>query len=71
MNSQFSKKSTLKDYRIKKGLTQSMVANIIGISTSHYCNIENRNRGINYKIAKRLAACYSISVEIIFKCSET
>ena len=71
MNAQFSQKSTLKDYRMRKGLTQQMVANIIGISTSHYSNIENKNRGINYKIDKRLAACYSISLEIIFKCSES
>ena len=70
MNSQLRKKSTLKDYRVQKGLTQQMVASIVGISTSHYSNIENNNRGINYKIAKRLAACYSISIENIFRCSE-
>lgn len=64
-------KMSLKDYRLKKHLTQKMVAEIIGISTSHYSNIENKKRGINYKIAKRLAACYSTSLENIFKCIES
>lgn len=60
---------TLKDLRLKKGLTQAMVADIVGISVSHYSNIENRNRGINYKLAKRLSACLSVSIDNIYKCS--
>ncbi len=62
---------TLKEFRLQKGLTQEMVANIVGISTSHYSNIENSKRGLNYKIAKRLAACYSVSLENVFRSIES
>lgn len=69
MNTTHKQTLTLKDFRINKGLTQAMVADIVGISVSHYCNIENRNRGINYQIAKRLSACLSVSIENIYKYS--
>ena len=60
--------NSLKNYRVKKGFTQAMVANVLGISVSHYCNIENGNRGINYSYAKRLSACLGISVDNIYRC---
>ncbi len=63
--------TTLKDFRHRKGLTQKMVASIIVISESHYSNIENSNRGLSYKIAKRLAACYSTTPDTIFKTFES
>lgn len=69
MNTTRKQSLTLKDCRLNKGLTQAMVADIVGISVSHYCNIENRNRGINYNIAKRLSACLSTSIENIYKYS--
>ncbi len=70
MNYDHARERTLKEFRAQKGLTQEMVANIVGISTSHYCNIENKNRGMNYRLAKRLSACFSVSVENVFKCSK-
>ncbi len=60
---------TLKYYRLKTGMTQATVAGIVGISVSHYCNIENRNRGINYSLAKRLSACLNITIDKVYKSS--
>lgn len=66
----FREQKSLRYYRQRKDLTQAMVADIIGISTSHYCNIENGNRGMRYPIPKKLAACYGISVDKIYETLE-
>ena len=42
--------NSLKNYRVKKGFTQAMVANVLGISVSHYCNIENGTVSIGGKL---------------------
>ena len=62
---------TLRDYRLQKGMTQAAVADYLGISVSHYSNMENGNRGIRYQTAKKLAACYGISVDKVYESLET
>lgn len=42
--------SLLKEYRIKKNLTQEEMAFKIGISRSHYCAIENATRNPSIKV---------------------
>ena len=66
----FRQEKTLREYRLYKGLTQATVADLLGISVSHYCNIENGHRGIRYQTAKKLAACYGISVDRVYESLE-
>src|SRR5699024_2082197 len=42
--------SLLKEYRIKKNLTQEEMALKIGVSRSHYCAIENATRNPSIKV---------------------
>ena len=46
------KRAELKAFRLSKGLTQKDVAEMLGVSTSHYACIEQRTHNPSTKIVK-------------------
>lgn len=61
----------LKKVRLDKGLTQEQMARLLGYkSKSHYCMIENGQRGISIEIALRIAAILERPVEELFDADE-
>lgn len=57
---------TLKALRELHGLTQTDVANILGISLNSYCNRENGKRPFTLYEAKKLSDLFNFSIEEIF-----
>lgn len=55
----------LKDYRIKRGMTQEQLARLLGVTLRTYQNIEKRN-DTTVKIARNLSLLLSGSIEEIF-----
>jgi putative transcriptional regulator len=49
------KREWLIDLRKEKELTQSQIANQVGLSKNHYCNIENGIRTPSGKIALKIS----------------
>ncbi len=61
----------LKQARIDKGITQEQMAKLLGYkSKSHYCMIENGQRGISVEIALRICEILNKSVEELFDAVE-
>lgn len=46
----------LKELRMSKGMTQTDVSNLAGISQPAYCNIENSERRPSVEMAKKIGA---------------
>lgn len=55
----------LKDFRIKRGMTQEQLARLLGVTLRTYQNIEKRN-DTTVKIARNLSLLLSGSIEEIF-----
>lgn len=56
----------IKDLRIKKGISQLELAKVLGIKSRTYLSmIENGSRPISYKLAKKLADYFGVSLEDI------
>jgi transcriptional regulator with XRE-family HTH domain len=53
----------LKNLRIKKGLSQSFVAEKLGLSRPSYTSIENGNRGLTLEEANSLKDLFGISID--------
>jgi transcriptional regulator with XRE-family HTH domain len=56
----------LKQLRKKQELTQTEVANLSGISLSHYAQIESGSRSPSVSAAKRIARTLNFSWHIFF-----
>ncbi|MGG3691118.1 helix-turn-helix transcriptional regulator [Heyndrickxia ginsengihumi] len=52
--------------RLKKGMTQSKYANLLGISESTVAAIENGRRGISDQVRARLAREVEIDEELLY-----
>lgn len=55
----------LKELRENSKLTQTQLAFLTGISIKTISRIENGDKGVQYKIAKRIADFFETDVEII------
>lgn len=57
----------LKEMRVKKGMTQMDVANILDVSESYYNMIENgeRKKSLDMNTAMKLAEIFNVSLEFI------
>ena len=62
----------LKQERIKKGLTQQVIANMVGISRVHYTQIENNssNKKPSLDVALRLKKVLDYSGDDLFSTSD-
>lgn len=53
----------IKHYRVKQGLTQEKLAEILDISVAHLSYIENSKRIPSIKLLRRLALALKVSVK--------
>ena len=60
------KMTTLKQIRVKLGLTQKQIASAVGISERQYIRIESCERIPNVKTAFQISQCLKSSVEECF-----
>lgn len=56
----------LKDLRKSKGYTCSQMADMLGICTAFYWQIENKQRGLYYFMAKQIAAIFGLKPDDLF-----
>lgn len=56
----------MKYYREKKGFTQQIMAEKLGIAVSTYNMIENGKRGISLSIAKNISLLLETTIDTIF-----
>lgn len=59
-------KHNLRKLRNIKGLSQTEIANILGLTSQHYCMIENGKRGVSLELAKKISDFYGLPIEEIF-----
>ena len=57
----------LKRIRVSKALSQSEVADKVGISQNYYCQIEKGRRGVRVESAKRIASVLGFDWEQFFE----
>lgn len=58
---------TLKEFRRKKGLDQSSIAKIIGVSVSYYSKVETGYRNPSYDFLKKFKEGFpNVSIDKIF-----
>lgn len=56
----------LKDLRKKYNYTIAKMAELVGISQTYYWQIENKKRGLYYKIAIKIANVFNMKPDDIF-----
>ncbi len=56
----------LKEIRISKGYTCAQMAERLGICTAFYWQIENKQRGLYYSMAKQIAAIFELKPDDLF-----
>lgn len=57
--------STLKLLRVREGMTQAKVAEVLGITTNYYYKLENNYCPISGKYMETLAKLYDVTIEEI------
>ena len=55
----------VKDVRIKKGLTQEMLAELVGCNTSHISNIENNHTKVSLNVLHTIARVLDTTVDYL------
>ena len=55
----------IKDMRIKKGLTQDVLAEMVGCNTSHISNIENNYTKLSLNVLIAIANSLDVSVDYL------
>ncbi|TYP56804.1 helix-turn-helix transcriptional regulator [Thermosediminibacter litoriperuensis] len=58
-------KISLKDLRKQKGVTQSTVAEFLGISVRYYSMLETGRRTPGFLLARRIADYYGVKIDDI------
>lgn len=61
----------LKQHRENKGLTQSKLAHLVGISTSHYSHVEKGERGVSVETLEAIVQVLEITLEDIMRDDDT
>lgn len=56
----------LKKLRINHQLSMKQISHLIGISPAYYCQIENNNRTLSYKLAIKIAGVFKLKPDDIF-----
>lgn len=56
----------LKELRLKKGLTQEEIAELVNISRAHYTNIELGNKEPSFRVAKNIKQALGTNDDNIF-----
>lgn len=56
----------LKEIRISKGFTCAQMAQMLGMCTAFYWQIENNKRGLYYITAKKIAAIFELKPDDLF-----
>lgn len=59
-------KHKLKELRENNGLSQTELAKKLGLTSQHYCMIENGKRGVSLELAKKISDLYKLPIEDIF-----
>jgi transcriptional regulator with XRE-family HTH domain len=57
--------AAVRELRMAKGLSQVDVAELVGISGGHLCNIETDKRGASPKLAKAIATALHVPLAAI------
>lgn len=57
--------NNLQQLRIQNGLTQEQLAEMVGISTSFYANVESGKRGVSLWVLYNIAQCLNVSVDYL------
>jgi transcriptional regulator with XRE-family HTH domain len=61
------KREYLKEARAAKGLTVRQIAPLLGVSFSHYSDIENGRRNPSIELSMTMAEFYGIDLSILLK----
>ncbi len=56
----------LRELRIAHKLTYKDMGKMLGLSTTHYWQIENKKRGLYYQTAKKIANIFHMKPDEIF-----
>lgn len=56
----------LRDGRIERNLTQKQLADIVGISESYYCQLENGVRRMSLPVAQKIAIALNMGLDELF-----
>lgn len=56
----------LKNYRIKNNYSQQDMANILNISKSFYCQLENNQRTLTYVMAIKISKIFNFKPDELF-----
>lgn len=60
----------LRKARLRKGLTQKQIAEMIGVSESYYCQLETGARRLSLPLAQKLAVVLGKSLDSLFMPSD-
>lgn len=60
------KENKLKHIRIKEGLSQKEIAELLNIHKNYYSMIETGNRMPSFKLAKKIADLFNTTIDDIF-----
>ena len=61
-----AKPNRIKELRIRRGLSQGDVAELIGISRQHYSMVEAGSASPSPRAAKKVADFYSVEIDDLF-----
>jgi len=62
---------TVKSARLKKGLSQKQLADIIGSSQPHIANFEKGTQDPHFSTAKKISEALDVSLDALFEMLET
>ncbi len=60
------KKNNLKEYRLKKGLTQYDAAKMLGVTVTYVSLLERGERTPSFALLKKLAELYGTTIDQLF-----
>lgn len=60
------KKNNLKEYRLKKGLTQYDAAKMLGVTVTYVSLLERGERTPSFTLLKKLAELYGTTIDQLF-----
>ncbi|WP_315120964.1 helix-turn-helix transcriptional regulator [uncultured Clostridium sp.] len=61
---------TLKEIRLKSGIKVKKIADCLGVSRTHYYNLENGTTEMNLEKEEKLSKLFGISIVVLRKAME-